>query len=379
MSAARRPHAPGVRRVVTGLLVIAMAVTLAGCGLLAPLRPEEPREGDMIFSVVFDDALNLPRGAPVKAQGLTVGNVTSITPEDYRARVEVALREGETLPRRTDFRLRYTTALGELYVEATPSGDGPPIEAGDVVDDQRVTVAPTVEDTLASASMLVNGGGLGQIQTIVEELNTALDGRTGQARGLLTETDRFLAEALESTQQIDRVLTSLAGASRMLRRRQTTVDRALTELRPAAKVLADNTDGLVRLLESTDRLAVTTDRLVRRTRDDLRSIVLQLAPPLEEVLANQEQVIDDLGDLNRFSGRLDGAAPTDYLNLYFLLHVDSIDLTLPGQDGDDTEDNEGVPDLPLPELPDPGLPDGLGLPDLTGLAQPGRPDRGVRR
>lgn len=354
----------GFLRLALALLVL---VAAGACSAAEPLRPGTPRSGDTVFSVVFDNALNLPQGAPVKADGLTVGNVTGIHAEDYRARVDIALREGRELPVGTRFRLRYTTALGELYVEATPEGEASPIAAGDVVDGRQVPVAPTVEDTLASASLLVNGGGLGQLQTIVSELNTALDGRTGETRGLLSETDRFLVEALRSTREIDRVLRALSGASRTLRRRERTVNRALTDLRPAARVLTENTDDLVRLLDSTDRLAVTADGLVRRTRRDLRTVVVELGPVLEAVLSRKEALVAGLHDVNRLGRTIDAAVPTDYLNLYFRLHLDDL-LTEPVPPGEDDPGGPEVPDLPVPDLPDPGLP---GTPVLPGLGLPG--------
>lgn len=354
---------------MTARILLALVTLLAAtaCSAAEPLRPGQPRSGDTVFSVVFDNALNLPDGAPVKVGGLTVGNVTGIRAEDYRAHVDVALRQGEELPSGTRFRLRYTTALGELYVEATPSGDGPPIAAGDEVRGNQVTVAPTVEDTLASASLLVNGGGLGHVQTIVSELNTALDGRVGVTKGLLTETDRFLAEALRSTREIDRVLHALTGASATLRRRQRTVNRALTELRPAARVLTENTDDLVRLLESTDRMAVTADRLVRRTRQDLRTVVLELGPVLEAVLSKEDEVLAGLRDVNAFGRKMDRAVPTDYLNLYFALHLDEL-LAEPVPPGEDDPGGVEVPDLPVPDLPDPGIPSlPIPLPPLPGV------------
>jgi phospholipid/cholesterol/gamma-HCH transport system substrate-binding protein len=345
-----------IARLATALVTLLVTGLVAtACSAAEPLRPGEPRSGDTVFSVVFGNALNLPDGAPVKVGGLTVGNVTGIRAEDYRAHVDIALRDGRELPAGTRFRLRYTTALGELYVEATPAGDGPPIAAGDEVAGSQVTVAPTVEDTLASAGLLVNGGGLGHIQTIVSELNTALDGRVGVTKGLLTETDRFLAEALRSTREIDRVLHALSGASATLRRRERTVNRALTELRPAARILTENTDDLVRLLESTDRLAVTADGLVRRTREDLRTVVTQLGPVLEAVLGKEEEILAGLRDVNAFGRRIDRAVTTDYLNLYFLLHLDEL-LAEPAPPGEDDPGGPDVPDLPVPDLPDPSIP-----------------------
>lgn len=326
----RKLRGRGVRRAAA--LVLAVSVVGAGCSVADPLRPTVVSAGQYTLGATFTDALNLPSGATVKLGGVAIGRVVDIAPDDYRARITMAIDEDVEIPEGSTFRLRYTTALGEVYVEVTPAEDSTTMMAdGDVVPAEGALVAPTVEDGLASASLLVNGGNLGQIQTIVSELNTALDGRVGATRGLLEQTDIFLAEALASTQEIDRVLDALASASVTLDEREETINRALTELRPAARTLTENTDELARLLESADGLAVTADSLVRRTREDLTTIVDQLGPVLDTVLAAESDLLPALDDLATFAATLDDRVPNDYLNLYFKLRVTSVlNSPLPG-------------------------------------------------
>lgn len=315
------------RRAVQRAVVLAMAVGVvgAGCSVADPLRPTVVSAGQYTLSATFEDALNLPSGATVKLGGVPVGRVVEIVPDDYRAKITMAIDEEVEIPEGSTFRLRYTTALGEVYVEVTPAEGGTTMMAeGDVVPAEGTFVAPTVEDGLASASLLVNGGNLGQIQTIVSELNTALDGRVGATRGLLEQTDVFLAEALASTQEIDRVLDALVSASVTLDEREETINRALTDLRPAARTLTENTDELATLLRSADGLAVTADGLVRRTREDLTMIVDELGPVLDTVLAAEDDLLPALDDLATFAATLDDRVPNDYLNLYFKLRVTSV-------------------------------------------------------
>ena len=44
---------------------------------------------------------------------------------------------------------------------------------------------PEVEEVLGALSLLLNGGGVGQLQTITRELNKTLHGREGDARSVL--------------------------------------------------------------------------------------------------------------------------------------------------------------------------------------------------
>lgn len=300
------------------------SVLLGSCSATEPLRPSAVGDDHYTVSAIYDDALNLADGAPVKLRGVVVGKVVEIKPDDYRARVVMAIEDDVDLRADAAFRLRYTTALGELYVDATPGSADTPLAQGDVVEGPGTSTAPTVEDSLASASLLVNGGGLAQIDTIVTELNQALSGRADVTKSLLANTDEFLRQTLLSTRQIDRVLVSLRNASGTLDARQTTINRALRQIRPAAKTLTDNTDELARLLRSADGLAVTADGLVRETRGDLTSVVDQLGPILEELLTAREELAPGLRTLSTFGKRMDAAVPGDFLNLYFALSVDSL-------------------------------------------------------
>ncbi|CAB4725174.1 MAG: hypothetical protein F2667_11800 [Actinobacteria bacterium] len=158
------------------------------------------------------------------------------------------------------------------------------------------------------------------------------------------QTDRFLAAALRSTREIDRSLDALAGASRVLNEREATINAALRDLRPAAKTLTDNTDGLVRLLRTTDGLAVTADALVRRTREDFTTIVVELGPVLDKVLSIKDQLVPGLDAISDFALKADTASPTYYLNLMTKLNAATA--------------LEGPPGPQLPDVP--GGEDGKG-------------------
>lgn len=325
-------------RVRTGAALAALTLALsalAGCGMVGgqveKLQPSAVGPDQFTLTATFSDALNLPEGAIVKLDGVQVGKVVDISPTDYRAQVEMAIDDNVDVPVGSGFRLRYTTALGEVYVEITAAPQGENLADGDVVPDESTSVATTVEDGLASASLLINGGNLGQIQTIVTELNTALDGRTGAAQSLITQTDVFLSEILASTQEIDRVLVALADASETLNGREATINAALRDLRPAAATLTENTDELASLLESADALAVTADDLVRATSDDLILIVDELGPVLDTVLAAEDQLLPAIDDVATFSATIDDRTPTDYLALFFRLRATSVlESPLPG-------------------------------------------------
>jgi hypothetical protein len=102
--------------------------------------------------------------------------------------------------------------------------------------------------------------------------------------------------------------------------RESTINKALTDIRPAAKTLTDNTDDLVALLKQADKLGHTAKRIVDANRDDVALIVKELGPVLAEVNTNSNAVLlrpaTPLGRAVRQRGR-----PNNYANLYATVHL----------------------------------------------------------
>ena len=256
-------------RAVGSVLALVLVGTLSSCG---PDYGDLPLPGSKVggdtyrVSAIFDEALNLAQGAQVKINGVPVGRVQTVTAQDFKAKVVMDIKSSAALRKGSQARLRYETPLGELFIQITPAKSGQPLKDGDQLADADTSTAPTVENTLAAVSLLINGGGLDQLRTITDELNTALCGREPLIRDTLRRVNTFLAEANRSTGDIDRVLRSLASTSKTLNARKDTINRALTEVRPISKVLRDNTDDVIALLKAVDDLSTTAKQVVGATK-----------------------------------------------------------------------------------------------------------------
>lgn len=371
---------PGARRArtaraaVTAAALVGLLLT-AGCSTTLedlPL-PGTGVAGETVeLELELADALNLARGAVVKVDGVDSGRVQDVGVEDFTARATVLVESSARVRRGATVRLRYTTPLGELFVDVDNPEPGSPragalLADGDVVALRDTSTAPTVEDTLAQASLLVNGGGLDQLGTLTEELNAALGGREATARRLLDRTRRFLAGVDAATGDLDRALRALDRVATTLRDRERTVDRALRDVAPAARVLRRSTDDLTSLLAEIERFAAAAGETVRVTRADLLQVVEQLGPVLDELGRNEATYGPSLDSLVAAAAVAERVVPGDYGNIRLDLALDTIVLPLPVP-VPGVPEQPGLPGAPLPPLPVPGLPP---LPGLTGL--PGLP------
>lgn len=308
---------------LTTAALAGVTLMASGCSFTAEdlARANNNRGGGYIVKVAVPDALNLPDGSPVRIGGVTIGRVHDVEAKNYEAIVSMKINDDTVITDAAHARLRYTTALGEMYVQVEPADAGTKLTDGQMLARNQTETAPSVEDALASASLLINGGGLGSIQTIVDELNTALEGRIPTTHALISKLDTFLGTVTQSQREIDRILTALAASSTTLNQRESTINKALTEIRPAAKTLADNTDDLAVLLKQADKLGRTAKRIVDTNRDDVALIVKELGPVLAEVNNNSSAVLNALDGITEAAPYVNQAVPNNYANLYATVHL----------------------------------------------------------
>lgn len=277
-----------MRRAIAALLVLATA----GCGFQGvaslPL-PGGADLGDRPREVVieFADALDLVPQSLCKVNDVTVGKVTTIRLAGWRAEVVCAVRGDVPLPAETTAAISQTSLLGEKFVKLQPAGDG---RLGDRIPLLRTTQTAEVEQVLAAASTLVNGGGLDQVATISTELGAVLDGRASRLKGLLRRLDTFAAGLDGSKHEIVRLIDNLDRLAGTLAGQRRTIAAVATEIGPAVKQLRRQRADLTRMLSSLDRLGRTASRVVERSSADTLANLRQL----RKLLANLDRAKQSL-------------------------------------------------------------------------------------
>ena len=305
------------------LLSVAAAASACGPGYQDLPLPGSAGGGHTYrVAAAFDDALNLSEGAPIKIGGLPVGHVADVRAEGFRAVADLDVDDDVVLHRGVSARLRYDTPLGQVFVELTNPSTGPAVTAGATLDRRSTTTAPSVEDTLAEASLLVNGGGLTEIQTIVHQLNDALGGREGEVRSVLNRTNTFLSRANSSKSDIDALLRSLSAAGRALSARRQVFGAAIRALGPMARALHADTPTLNGLLVRSNAVVDRTNKVLALTQGDLVRILTELGPILDQVLATEPTFVEGMRSLARGDGVLRRAIPGDFVPLDLDLDLD---------------------------------------------------------
>jgi phospholipid/cholesterol/gamma-HCH transport system substrate-binding protein len=304
------------RHVAAAAALVAAAVSLSSCGISLQTLPLLGVSTSRTYPVraVVANALNLDVGAPVRLSDVTVGTVSAVTVAHGDALVTMRVHDNVHLPADTDAAVQFVTPLGSEYLQLlVPPGGGGRLRAGSTIPLARTSAAPTVNDTLAAAGTLLFGSGLGQVETLTEELNQVLGGNQPQIRQLLAELDTAVGSLTAHRGAIDQALGALAQLSAQLDAGRSAITAALASLPAAAGTLAADNAQLAGLLQGVDQLAPQVVTLAQQSGTTITADSQQLAPVAAQLQALDGQLGTDLSTLQRFSTGTTRAIPGDYL------------------------------------------------------------------
>jgi phospholipid/cholesterol/gamma-HCH transport system substrate-binding protein len=281
-----------IRR-LAGIVVIAtMAAMLAtGCewhGLNTFALPGTQGRGPGSFTIQaqLPDVDRLQPNSRVRVNDVTVGSVTRIERQDWHALVTMNLNGDVVLPANATASLGQTSLLGSLHIElAVPTDTSPAgrLHQGSLIPLSAGKAYPSTEQTLAAASVLLNNGGLGQVQDITRALSTAFAGREGDMRSLLSQLDTFIGRVNEQTDDIIRATDSLNGLVDQFAAQKPVIDKGLDTIPAALAVLNKERDNLIDAVTELGKFSALAADSVNQTKTSLVRELRDLGPVLESL------------------------------------------------------------------------------------------------
>ena len=284
------------RRAATLAVALLVVASSSGCGLstwqglnslpLPGTRGDGP--GSFVIQAEMPDVNNIQPNSRVRVGDATVGHITKVELEGWHALVTMRLDGDVDLPANTTARIGLTSILGSQHIELSAPTDAP--AQGRLRDGSRIPLSqagsyPTVEQTLAAVSTVLNGGGLAQVQDITEAFSTAFRGREQDLRSLIGELDTFAANTNNQTDDIIAAADSLTRLTGTLAANRSVLDQALQTVPDALTVLNSERDNLV---QAADQLAKFSDLVVSSVGQSKESLIRELKDigPVLESLAN---------------------------------------------------------------------------------------------
>jgi phospholipid/cholesterol/gamma-HCH transport system substrate-binding protein len=281
------------RRAAASLMMILVTAGISGCGWrglnsLALPGTQGNGPGAFVIQAQMPDVNNIQPNSRVRVADVTVGHVTKIERQGWHALLTMQLNGDVNLPANATAKIGTTSLLGSYHIELAPPKDQPPqgkLRDGSLIPLSHGGAYPSTEQTLAALSLVLNGGGLGQVQDITEAFSTAFRGREQDLRSLIGQLDKFTAYLNDQKDDIIAATDSLNHLVGKLAAQQPVLDRALATIPDALAVLNGYRDNLVEAADQLGKFSALTVDSVNKTKENLVKELQQVGPVLES-LAN---------------------------------------------------------------------------------------------
>jgi phospholipid/cholesterol/gamma-HCH transport system substrate-binding protein len=281
------------RRAAASLVMITVVAWISGCGWRGlnslPLPGTQGNgPGSFVIQAQMPDVNNIQPNSRVRVADVTVGHVTKIERQGWHALVTMRLNGDVNMPANATAKIGTTSLLGSYHIElAAPTDTAPQgkLRDGSLIALSHGGAYPSTEQTLAALSMVLNGGGLGQVQDITEALSTAFQGREHDLRSLIGQLDKFTAYLNDQKDDIVAATDSLNHLVGKFAAQQPVLDRALATVPDALAVLNNERDKLVEAADQLGKFSALTVDSVNKTKENLIKELQQVGPVLES-LAN---------------------------------------------------------------------------------------------
>jgi phospholipid/cholesterol/gamma-HCH transport system substrate-binding protein len=287
-------------RLVRALVALLAAVlVLSGCSFDPYQLPlpggVDTGKAPITVTAQFRDVLDLVPDSTVKVDDVTVGKITDISLDGYTAVVTMQLRNDTRLPDNAVATIQQTSLLGEKFVQLAAPATGAstnPLTSGDTIPLSRTGQNPEVEEVLGALSLLLNGGGVGQLATITHELNRTLHGREGQATSVLHRIRTFSTQLDQHRGQIVSALQALDRLSVALNDQRSTIDATLQQIPGALRSIDGQRHDLVRMLRALAHLSGVGTRVIRLSKASTIQTLRDLDPVLSKFEASGSDFVN---------------------------------------------------------------------------------------
>lgn len=318
-----------IRLLAVGACVVTTATGCAFQGINSlPLPGAVGRGSDAhVYHVEIANIATLESNSPVLMNDVVVGSVGAMRVKGWHAEVDVSIEPGVVVPDNVVASVGQTSLLGSMHLALNPPVGQQPtgqLPSGSTIGLNESSTYPTTEQTLSSLSVVVNAGGLGQIGDVVHTFNTALSGREGDLRDLLTQLDTFVGTLDQQRQSIVATIDALNRVASTFADRKDTIDQALQRIPRALEVLDRERPRLTTALTKLGQFSDTANRLVDDTQADLVANLTNLAPTIKALADVGPDLDAALAYATVFpfgQGVIDRGIRGDFINIFVTVDI----------------------------------------------------------
>ena len=247
-----------------------------------------PLQSPTNLTTEFPSASGLYAGFEVELNGVPVGTVTSTALTKTATKVTMSVYPGVDVPNDVQASVQIANDLGEQVVNLVPSrgGTAPNLKSGANVPAAPNQVPADVGAVVASATRLLQAIPANDLNKLIGELATTLQGQAGNLRTLIDAGTTFSKEFVAYQQQFTELLANSPPALNAITAVAPQLKQDLINTTALVQVLAEqNQTGLHNLLSGGSSAFSTIDNLVTSQSANLGCVLHDAA----DILTNLAQ------------------------------------------------------------------------------------------
>ena len=253
---------------------LALSALLVYVGVTTLLLPPG---GGMALTVSFSDAAGLAPRNDVTMDGVPVGAVETVElMPSGEVEVSVRIRRGISVSRGTRAEISRRSPIGDLVLNLDP-GTGPPMPDGGRIGVEDTVPPPDPERTIEVLAQVLHAVPSGDLAVVIEELATAVRGRSADLASLSETTADLPERLLQVRRDLEALIRTGPEVTGVLAANAETLADDVTQTAILADILRDNRFELVELSTNGANFAEVANELIAGEKANLSCLIADLA------------------------------------------------------------------------------------------------------
>lgn len=302
------------RRGWQALVLLMAALTLTSCsswrGIANVSLPGGPGSGPGAYTVYVQvpDTLALNGNSRVLVADVFVGAVERIELKNWVATLKLRLNKDVHLPRNATAKIGQTSLLGSQHIELrAPKEPVGELKNGDTIALSNATSYPTIERTLAGIALLLQRGGLSDLDTITTEFAALSNGRGDQIRSFLTKLDTFVGNLNDQREDITRAIDSSNRLLSYFSSHNDALEKVLTDFPPLFKYFNTQQAIFINAVNGLGAMGTQVNEQIAPARGDLHQVFTSFQCPARELRKSSPYLPDLMQVMITAPYHVDGA------------------------------------------------------------------------
>ncbi|ORA76845.1 mammalian cell entry protein [Mycolicibacter kumamotonensis] len=305
MSVTRRT----AKRVAAGVLAV------LGVGGAVLLFGSDHGIGRTHASAYFDSANGIYSGDEIRILGVRVGEITKITPEPERVKVDFWFDNKYRVPAEVNAVILSPSLVSARAIQLTPAYSGGPVLADNSVIPRERTVVPVEWDQfreqlqrLTKTLQPVTPGGVSTLGEFVDTAADNLRGRGPEIHETIVELSRAISVLGDHSDDVFSTVKNLSILTTALRDSDDVLRHLNRNLATASSALASDPQGIANAVADLSVLAEKAGAFVAKNREPLGAVA-------DRTASISEALGQSIGDVKQFLHVAPNTAQ-NFLNIY---------------------------------------------------------------